>query len=78
MRARTSNPMCRTPSTKSSMSQGVRQPTGALNERRMAIPPPFHLAFVEIGNEEYHDQSGTYDARFAQFYKAIKPAHPEI
>ncbi|HZL51017.1 MAG TPA: alpha-L-arabinofuranosidase C-terminal domain-containing protein [Terracidiphilus sp.] len=41
-------------------------------------PTPFHLAFVEIGNEEYHDQSGTYDARFAQFYKAIKPAHPEI
>jgi alpha-N-arabinofuranosidase len=41
-------------------------------------PAPFHLSFVEIGNEEYHDQSGTYDARFAQFYKAIKQAHPEL
>ncbi len=41
-------------------------------------PAPFHLAYVEVGNEEYHDPSGTYDARFAQFYKAIKQAHPEI
>jgi alpha-N-arabinofuranosidase len=41
-------------------------------------PAPFHLAMVEVGNEEYHDPSGTYDARFAQFYKAIKQAHPEL
>lgn len=41
-------------------------------------PAPFPLKFVEIGNEEYHDNSGTYDARFAQFYKAIKKAHPEL
>ncbi len=41
-------------------------------------PAPFHLTFMEIGNEEYHDESGTYDARFAQFYKAIKQKHPEL
>ncbi len=41
-------------------------------------PAPFALHFVEIGNEEYHDPSGTYDARFAQFYAAIKKAHPEL
>ena len=41
-------------------------------------PAPFALHFVEVGNEEYHDQSGTYDARFAQFYRAIKRAHPEL
>jgi alpha-N-arabinofuranosidase len=41
-------------------------------------PAPFDLKMVEVGNEEYHDQSGTYDARFAQFYKAIKKAHPEL
>jgi alpha-N-arabinofuranosidase len=41
-------------------------------------PQPFPLHFVEIGNEEYHDQSGTYDARFAQFYHAIKRARPEL
>jgi alpha-N-arabinofuranosidase len=41
-------------------------------------PEPFHLTMVEVGNEEYHDPSRTYDARFAQFYKAIKQAHPEL
>jgi alpha-N-arabinofuranosidase len=41
-------------------------------------PAPFRLQFMEIGNEEYHDESGTYDARFAQFYKAIKQKHPEL
>ena len=45
---------------------------------RNGHPAPFHLNLVEIGNEEYHDQSGTYDARFAQFYKAIKQVHPEL
>ncbi len=41
-------------------------------------PAPFPLHFMEIGNEEYHDESGTYDARFAQFYKAIKQKYPEL
>jgi alpha-N-arabinofuranosidase len=41
-------------------------------------PAPFRLHYVEIGNEEYHDPSGTYDARFAQFYKAIKQDHPQL
>jgi alpha-N-arabinofuranosidase len=41
-------------------------------------PAPFALKYVEIGNEEYHDQSGTYDARFAQFYRAIKQAYPKL
>jgi alpha-N-arabinofuranosidase len=41
-------------------------------------PAPFQLHFMEIGNEEYHDESGTYDARFSQFYKAIKQKHPDL
>jgi len=41
-------------------------------------PAPFQLHFMEIGNEEYHDESGTYDARFAQFHKAIKQKHPDL
>jgi alpha-N-arabinofuranosidase len=41
-------------------------------------PEPFHLNYMEIGNEEYHDQSNTYDARFAQFYKAIKAKYPDL
>lgn len=35
-------------------------------------PQPFPLHYVEIGNEDWFDKSGSYDARFAQFYKAIK------
>lgn len=45
---------------------------------RNGHPAPFHLSFVEVGNEEYHDPSGTYDARFAQYYKAIKEKYPEL
>ena len=41
-------------------------------------PEPFPLHYIEIGNEEYHDPSGTYDARFAQFYNAVKTAHPQL
>jgi alpha-N-arabinofuranosidase len=41
-------------------------------------PAPFPLHYVEIGNEEYHDPSGTYDARFAQFYNAIKKQYPQL
>ncbi|MFZ0274558.1 MAG: alpha-L-arabinofuranosidase C-terminal domain-containing protein [Acidobacteriaceae bacterium] len=41
-------------------------------------PAPFPLHTIEIGNEEYHDPSGTYDARFAQFYNAIKKDHPQL
>ncbi|MGB6160537.1 MAG: alpha-L-arabinofuranosidase C-terminal domain-containing protein [Acidobacteriaceae bacterium] len=45
---------------------------------RFGHPAPFPLHYIEIGNEEYHDPSGTYDARFAQFYNAIKKAHPQL
>ena len=41
-------------------------------------PAPFALHYVEIGNEEYHDPSGTYDARFVQFYNAIKKQYPQL
>jgi alpha-L-arabinofuranosidase len=33
---------------------------------------------VEIGNEDFFDHSGSYDARFAQFYDAIRKAYPTI
>ena len=41
-------------------------------------PKPFHLQYVEIGNEDFFDQSGSYDGRFAQFYDAIKSAYPSL
>jgi alpha-N-arabinofuranosidase len=41
-------------------------------------PAPFPLHYVEIGNEDQFDRSGSYDGRYAQFYKAIKKAHPDL
>jgi len=41
-------------------------------------PSPFHLSYVEIGNEDQFDRSGSYDGRYAQFYKAIKAKYPEL
>ena len=41
-------------------------------------PAPFPLHYVEIGNEDWFDKSGSYDARFAQFYDAIKAKYPQL
>ena len=41
-------------------------------------PAPFKLTYVEIGNEDWFDGSGSYDARFAQFYDAIKAKYPQL
>lgn len=39
---------------------------------------PFKLTYVEIGNEDWFDKSGTYDGRFAQFHDAIKARYPHL
>ena len=39
---------------------------------------PFPLRYVEIGNEDWFDQSGSYDGRFAQFFDAIKAKYPNL
>lgn len=41
-------------------------------------PAPFHINYIEVGNEDWFDKSGSYSGRYAQFYKAIKAAYPEI
>ncbi len=41
-------------------------------------PAPFSLTYVEIGNEDEFDHSGSYDGRYAQFYKAIKDKYPQL
>lgn len=41
-------------------------------------PKPFYLKYVEIGNEDQFDKSGSYDGRYAQFYKAIKQKYPQL
>ena len=40
-------------------------------------PAPFPLHYVEIGNEDWFDRSGSYEGRYAQFYKAIKAKYPQ-
>ena len=42
-------------------------------------PEPYHLKFIEIGNENYQaGESQQYAERYHMFYKAIKEKYPEI
>ena len=41
-------------------------------------PAPFPLNYVEIGNEDDNDKSGSYGGRYAQFYDAIKAKYPKL
>jgi alpha-N-arabinofuranosidase len=41
-------------------------------------PEPFPLECVEVGNEDGADRSGSYPARLAQFYAAIKAKYPQL
>lgn len=50
---------------------------GALRAKH-GHPKPFKLTYVEVGNEDFFDRSGSYDGRFAQFYDAIKKKYPHL
>lgn len=42
-------------------------------------PAPFDLHYVEVGNEDFFDTSGSYNAyRFPMFFDAIKAAYPQL
>ena len=41
-------------------------------------PKPFPLEYVEVGNEDGFDDSGSYEGRFVQFYDAIKKKYPKL
>ncbi|RYG30119.1 hypothetical protein EON81_25475 [bacterium] len=41
-------------------------------------PEPFPLEYVEIGNEDWFDESGSYEGRFVQFYDAVKKKYPKL
>jgi alpha-N-arabinofuranosidase len=41
-------------------------------------PAPFKLTYVEVGNEDFFDRSGSYDQRFTQFNRAIKARYPHL
>ena len=45
---------------------------------KLGHPKPFPLHYVEIGNEDWFDKSGSYEGRFAQFNKAIKAKYPQL
>jgi alpha-N-arabinofuranosidase len=41
-------------------------------------PKPFPLKYIEIGNEDGFDLSGSYGSRYVQFYDAIKAKYPQL
>jgi alpha-L-arabinofuranosidase len=45
---------------------------------KLGHPSPFPVKYVEIGNEDWFDRSGSYEGRYAQFYKAIKASYPQL
>lgn len=49
-------------------------------KRRAAdgFPEPFTLRYVEVGNEDWFDRSGSYDGRFTQFFDAIRAKYPQL
>ncbi|MGC9199988.1 MAG: alpha-L-arabinofuranosidase C-terminal domain-containing protein [Acidobacteriaceae bacterium] len=40
-------------------------------------PAPFPLQYIEVGNEDWFDRSGSYPARFAQFAEALRKRYPQ-
>ena len=56
---------------------GADTPWGA-QRAKDGHPAPFPLHYVEIGNEDWFDHTGSYDARYAQFYDAIKAQYPQL
>jgi alpha-N-arabinofuranosidase len=45
---------------------------------KLGHPQPFPVKYIEIGNEDWFDRSGSYEGRYAQFYKAIKAKYPQL
>ena len=41
-------------------------------------PAPFPLQYIEIGNEDYLDKSGSYTSRYAQFAEALHRRYPQF
>ncbi|WP_261715133.1 LamG-like jellyroll fold domain-containing protein [Streptomyces sp. ASQP_92] len=41
-------------------------------------PAPYPLKYVEIGNEDWFDRSGSYEERYAAFHDAIKARYPAL
>jgi alpha-N-arabinofuranosidase len=59
------------------VSGPVTSKWGAMRARD-GHPAPFKLQYVEVGNEDWFDRTGSYDARFSQFFDAIKSKYPNL
>ncbi|MEP6755700.1 MAG: alpha-L-arabinofuranosidase C-terminal domain-containing protein [Chthonomonadales bacterium] len=57
---------------------GGPETIGGAKRIKNGHPKPFALRYVEIGNEDNFDRSGSYDGRFAAFYDAIKLKFPKL
>ena len=42
------------------------------------FPAPFPLHYVEIGNEDWFDKSGSYEGRFTEMAQAIRQRYPRL
>lgn len=56
---------------------GVHTKWGAVRAAN-GHPKPWALHYVEIGNEDWFDRSGSYDGRYAQFFDAVKAKYPKL
>ncbi len=41
-------------------------------------PAPFTLTYIEVGNEDWFDITGSYNGRFTQFRNAIEAKYPQL
>src|SRR5258708_14934012 len=57
---------------------GASNPYGGAEVAADGHRQPYHIHYVEIGNEDFFDGSGSYNGRFAQFYDAIKATYPKL
>jgi alpha-N-arabinofuranosidase len=58
---------------------GDANTTWGARRARDGHPAPFKLEYVEVGNEDNFDnQPGSYESRFAQFFDAIKAKYPQL
>ena len=71
------------PYIKSALEE-IQYVTGSVHTKWGAVrakdghPKPFKLHYVEIGNEDFFDHSGSYAMRFSSFYRAIKAKYPNL
>jgi alpha-N-arabinofuranosidase len=58
---------------------GDAKTTWGARRAREGHPAPFRLEYVEVGNEDQFDREpGSYDARFTQFFDAIRAKYPQL